>query len=241
MNRILVANWKMNGSIDQFSTYLTDLQNGYSFKNIDLIIAPPFPYINIVKNKIVNKNIFIAGQTMNYLPDGAKTGEVNARMLKDVGSDYVIIGHSECRENRSFDDIDASKTVLSALEKKLKVIFCIGEKKTDSMSNEIIIEQLVCALEGIDKKYSEFIIVAYEPVWSIGTGVTPTPEQVLQKRQIIYATLYNLGFLKTQIIYGGSVTVQNAGSFINNAQIDGFIVGKACMHAGNIIEMLNIL
>ncbi len=241
MNRILVANWKMNGSFKIFENYINGLQDNYNFEKTDLIIAPPYPYINFVKNLITHANIFIAGQNMTYLPDGARTGEINGRILKDSGANYVILGHSECRNNGSFDNIYAAKTLINAIENDLKVIFCVGEDKISNASDEIVIEQIISGLEGVDKKFSNKIILAYEPVWAIGTGVTPDPEQILHKRNIIKALLQNLDFLETPIIYGGSVTNQNANHFIDSAKLDGFIVGKASMDTHNLKEMLKIL
>jgi len=237
-SKILVANWKMNGSLDIFADYLKDLQKGYDFSNTQLIIAPPFPYLNFIKQKIVFESIVVAGQTAVLWNDGAKTGDINCRILKDVGCDFVILGHSECRINNTFNDGIASDTVKSALNNNLNIILCIGEEIVSERSDDVIIEQLMSGIGEIDKKYSKSIVIAYEPVWAIGTGITPTAEQILQKKQIIYAVLHSLGFIDTKIIYGGSVTPENAQYFITNAQIDGFIVGKACMKADSLKELL---
>jgi len=241
LKKIFVANWKMNGSLKIFDEYLLQIQKEYNYKNTELIIAPPFPYINYVKNLIDTKIISLAGQTAVSFNDGARTGDVNCRMLSDVGCNYVILGHSECRVNHNFDNIDAAKTVLSALNNNLNIIFCVGEEKSGLGADEIIVEQVVSALEGVDKSFSSRITIAYEPVWAIGTGLIPETEQILDKRNLIFATLYNLGFIDTKIIYGGSVNVQNMKLIMEGAKINGFIVGKACMDSDNVKKMLEIM
>lgn len=203
------------------------------------MIAPPFLHIPAVQELLNNKNIHIAAQNSSSFGYGAYTGEISSLHIKDIGVNWVILGHSERRSilNESVE-IVADKAKL-ALKNKLKVIFCFGEKLEDRKGNktqDIIKEQLVPFIEKVKElvnlgevNWEKDIVLAYEPVWAIGTGVNATPAQAEEAcafiREILKQSVTNAD--NVRIIYGGSVTEKNTNELINQKNVDGFLVGGA--------------
>ncbi|KAG9412857.1 triosephosphate isomerase [Aphanomyces cochlioides] len=226
------GNWKCNGSISQANA-LVDLLNTATIPaNVEVVVAPPAVHVASVKSRL-RKDVAVSGQDVWHQGAGAYTGEVSAELLKDAGANYSIVGHSERRQKGESSDEVARKAAY-ALNQGLGVIACIGESKTEREANQtlkIVTDQLAAYAKHI-KDWSK-VVVAYEPVWAIGTGLTATPAQA----QEVHAGIRN--WLKenvsaavansTRIIYGGSVTAGNAKELSGQTDIDGFLVGGASL------------
>lgn len=233
MKKVVVANLKMNFTIEEMKTYQNEL-NKLSFNKHHFVICPPFTYLNLFNNN----NYYIGAQNCHYLDKGSFTGEVSAPQLKSIGVDYVILGHSERRQFFAEDNIIINNKVKAALRNKLIPIICVGENLEERRSNktiEIITKQVNEILKDIDKNNLEDIIVAYEPIWAIGTGIIPTNREIEEAityiRQIIS--------INTTILYGGSVNSNNINKLklINN--LDGFLIGGSSLNIKELTEILN--
>ncbi|CAG8449206.1 17296_t:CDS:2 [Dentiscutata heterogama] len=230
------GNFKMNGSRAMLKEII-DRLNTLELKNhVEVVISPPTLYIDQA-HKSVREGISIAAQNAFNCTKGAYTGEISPEQLKDVGVDWVILGHSERREIfKEADDFVASK-VAHALKCDLKVIACIGEKLEEREANkteEVVIRQLQAIAKNIDdEKKWEIVVIAYEPVWAIGTGKVATPEQAQEVHVIIRKWLAENVSEKvaqeTRIIYGGSVNDANSPELAKQLDIDGFLVGGASL------------
>ena len=233
-----VANWKMYGNLSSLNTLNKVIKFSKS-KEINkgrLIYCPPYTLISSFSKKFKNCQIGIGGQNCheneNY---GPYTGSVNSRMLKNIGAHFVIIGHSENREKGENDELINLK-IKSAVEAKLKVIFCIGESSSDrkrKKTESILSKQIKVGLEGIKNKSNIFI--AYEPVWAIGTGIIPSSKDLFKIIEFIKSKFKNK---PPKVLYGGSVNPQNIKDLklINN--IDGFLIGGASQNAKKFIDIV---
>lgn len=223
----------MNGtkkSIDEIIAFL----NAEKFpENIEILVAPPAPYLLYVRSAL-NKQILTAAQNCYKVANGAFTGELSPDMIKDCQSQWVIIGHSERRHIFGENDLLIAEKVKFAISQGLNVIFCIGEKideRNAGKTKEVNFRQLQAALDA--KVDWSKIVIAYEPVWAIGTGVTASPEQAeevhLWIREWLTSKISKDVSDKTRIIYGGSVTAQNAAELSRKPNVDGFLVGGASL------------
>ncbi len=237
-----IANWKMYGNTTDIvkSTSVIKLINNKKYKKHKIVYCPPYTLLNAFYNKVKNSNIFIGAQNChsnsNY---GAFTGSINARLIKSTGAKYIIIGHSENRNNGETDLI-INKKIRSALNENLKVIFCIGEKlseKRKKTTYNVLKKQLNNGLKGV-KKF-ENVIVAYEPVWSIGTGIIPKNSELSRNINNIKKILSKLKkSINIKILYGGSVNPKNAKDLAQIKDINGFIVGGASLNAKKFIDII---
>jgi triosephosphate isomerase len=248
--KIVAGNWKMN--LDYASAMaLTDtiLQQSDDSWKTKIILAPPFPYLVQVKIQLRTRtNIFLAAQNCSDHKDGAYTGEISAAMLKSIGVDYVIIGHSERRKfYRESNDLLAQK-IDRAFENELLPIYCCGEtaeQRKEGRQFETVKEQLTNGLFHLSARNMNTIVIAYEPVWAIGTGVNATPDQAEEMHRYIRTLLndkYNEGIAEgTRILYGGSVTSQNASELFSRSDIDGGLVGGASLKAGEFCSIIKAM
>ncbi|ORZ01001.1 triosephosphate isomerase [Syncephalastrum racemosum] len=232
-NFFIGGNWKMNGSVSTVKT-LVDMLNGFSIPaGTEVVVAPPALYVDRVRQQL-KKEYGVAAQNSYVKASGAYTGEISPEMLKDIDVDWVILGHSERREYFKESDEFVGQKTAYALNAGVSVIACIGEKLEERESNkttEVVTRQLKAIADEI-KDWSN-VVVAYEPVWAIGTGKVATPEQAEE----VHATLRK--WLadnvskdvadKTRIIYGGSVKGSNAAELAKKENIDGFLVGGASL------------
>jgi triosephosphate isomerase len=233
-----VANWKMYGNLSSLNTLNRVIRFSKSKEIIKgrLIYCPPYTLISSFSKKFKNCQIAIGGQNCHESDSyGPFTGSVNSRMLKNIGAHFVIIGHSENRE-KGEDDKLINLKIKSAIEAKLKVIFCIGESSSDKRNKKtksILSEQIKVGLEGIKNKSSIFI--AYEPVWAIGTGIIPTSKDLFKTIDFIKSKFLDKS---PKVLYGGSVNPQNINylKVINN--IDGFLIGGASQNAKKFIDIV---
>jgi len=236
------GNWKMNGDHSTIDGIVAFLNQSGGNSNVDIVVAPPACYLSYVKSHIKN-NIEVAAQNCFKVAKGAYTGEISPAMIKDLGLNWVIIGHSERRHVfGESDELSAEKTV-HALESGLSVVFCIGEKDEEREANqtkEVNFRQLQAI---VDKKVDwSKIVIAYEPVWAIGTGKTASPEQAQEVHEWIRAFLKDKVSSQvadsTRIIYGGSVTAENANELGKKGDIDGFLVGGASLKP-DFVKIIN--
>jgi triosephosphate isomerase len=228
------ANWKMHKTVSEALGFLDDfLPRVKDVSDVDIVIAPVFTALHAVAEKIKGTNVILSAQNTFYEEKGAYTGEISPLMLKDIGCEHTIIGHSERRQYFGETDETVNKRIKAALGAGLKVIFCIGEtlkEREAGNTNDVLDEQLTGGLEDISLND---IVIAYEPVWAIGTGVTATPEQAQEAHKFIRGKLVDMydaeSAEKTRILYGGSVKPENVKELMDCPDIDGALVGGASL------------
>jgi len=235
---VIAGNWKMNKTPSEAEELLISLIP--MVKDADCEVIACVPYTDIAKalEAVHGANIKIGAENCHWAEKGAYTGEISAGMLKSIGVDYVIIGHSERRQYFGETDVTVNQRVKAALKAGLTVILCVGELKEEreqGITAEIVSLQTKIALAGITDQDLSKIIVAYEPVWAIGTGLTATSDQAEEVCKIIrdvIATLYSDGLAEsTSILYGGSMHDQNAEELLSKYNVDGGLIGGASLIA----------
>ncbi len=241
-NIYFVANWKMYGNLASKNSInnvikLTKLKK---FKKIRIVYCPPYTLLNVFVKKTKNTKIYVGAQNCHYKLDyGSFTGFINAKMIKDTGSKFVIVGHSESRKEGDTDK-KINLKIKSALDSNLKVIFCIGEtgyQKTNKQTYLTLQKQITSGLKNI-KKFQN-IIIAYEPVWSIGSGIVPNNKLLTKTITFIKKTLKEkIKKEDIKIFYGGSVNTNNVKKLRKIKQIDGFLVGSASLKAKKFIDII---
>ena len=215
--------------------------NKFEFNKVDLLIAPSFVTLESLRKNLKDE-IKVAGQNVSQFDDGAYTGEVSTTMLKDIGVDDVIIGHSERREKFLESDEIINAKVKKALEDDLSVILCLGESleiKEEGREVDFVRVELLNSLDGVEK--IEKITIAYEPIWAIGTGKTCSSEdaeKMCREIRNIIDEKYGEVSQKIRILYGGSVKPSNAGEILSKENIDGVLVGGASLKASDFIEII---
>lgn len=246
MRRKFVAgNWKMNGSLAENQTRLTELKNGLTSSNIDMAVFPTAPYLSQCQSLLGASPIAWGAQTVSEYAAGAYTGEVSAEMLNDFGCEYVIIGHSERRELFGETDAQVAAKYIAAQQAGLIPVLCVGEtleQREAGDTQAVISKQVNAVLEAAGIDSFAKAVIAYEPVWAIGTGKTATPEQAQQVHADIRAQLaqQNSNIAdKVQILYGGSVKPANAKAIFAQADVDGALVGGAALNAQDFIQICN--
>ena len=215
--------------------------NEFEFNKVDVLIAPSFVTLESLRKNLKDE-IKVAGQNVSEFDNGAYTGEISTTMLKDIGVEDVIIGHSERREKFSESDEIINAKVKKALEDDLSVILCLGESleiKEEGKEVDFVRDELLNSLDGVDDL--ENLTIAYEPIWAIGTGKTCSSEDAeIMCREIrnIINEKYGEISQKTRILYGGSVKPSNAGEILSKENIDGVLVGGASLKASDFIEII---
>lgn len=237
----------MNTNLQSAQALAADVVKGLdtNLSGVEVGVCPPAPYLVAVADKLRGSKVVLGGQNASYEKPGAFTGEVAIEMLTDVGCQWVILGHSERRQFFGDTDDVINKKIHAALERGLKVIFCIGEMLDDRQSGrtESVLEtQLTKGLQNISTAQMEKIVIAYEPVWAIGTGVTASPEQAEETHAFIRKWLtQRFGQAvadKVQIQYGGSVKGENAKELLAKPNIDGALVGGASLKADQFLAIV---
>jgi len=229
----IAANWKMNKTVPEAMDFVyAFLPAVAEVKDRDIVLAPPFTSLFALAERLAGTNIGLSAQNLFYEEKGAFTGEVSAAMLEDVGCDYVITGHSERRQYFLETDETVNRKAKIAQGNGLSVIFCIGESLNEreaGMTYDVLRRQLRNGLSEVDVRK---LVVAYEPVWAIGTGKTATPDQAQEAHKYIRDELrgiYKNDADSVRILYGGSVTPENADSLMACADVDGALVGGASL------------
>ena len=244
---IIAGNWKMKKTTSEAVVLVDELKKNLKLPfPMDIILAPSFTALSTVHDHLTDTGVLLAGQNICSEPEGAFTGEISASMLKDAGCSFVILGHSERRQHFGEDDRLINKKIRTALDYGLKIIFCLGETleiREQSKSIEVIRSQLNKGLLDLTAAELEKIVIAYEPVWAIGTGKNATPEQAQKIHTFIRNHLDNT-FGKytgnsTHILYGGSATPANSADLLSQADIDGLLVGGASLIANSFYAIID--
>ncbi len=240
MRRYVIAgNWKMNFTPSEATAFINEIKPMVEGKNnCDIIFCAPFVTIASAMEAAKGSNIKIGAQNVHFEEKGAFTGEVSAKMLKEIGVEYVIIGHSERRQYFGETDHTVNLRTKAALAAGLKVLLCLGEVKEERLAgitNEVVAMQTKLDLAGISAEELKNVIIAYEPVWAIGTGLTATPEQADETCGVIrdvVADLYGRDVAEELIIqYGGSMNDKNANELLSKVNVDGGLIGGASLVA----------
>ena len=246
-NTVIAGNWKMNLTPSKAKAVIEELKPLVAGKdNCTTILCVPFVDIATAVEAAKGSNIKIGAQNVHFEEKGAFTGEIAADMLLEIGAEYVIIGHSERRQYFGETDVTVNKRVLAALEAGLKVILCVGElleEREQGITGEIVAMQTKIALMGVTAEQMKDIIIAYEPVWAIGTGKTATSDQADEVCGIIrnvVAGLYCDCVAKaTTIQYGGSMTAKNCDELLSKENVDGGLIGGASLKAPDFATIIN--
>lgn len=243
---IVAGNWKMNNDLSQTEALLADLTSQTKTSNAEVMVAPTFPNLYQASSALESTDIEVVAQNMHFAENGAYTGEVSAAMLKSVGIKTVILGHSERREYFNETDELLAKKVDAALANDMSVIFCFGEELADRKADNeetVVGNQIKNALFHLEASAFKNIILAYEPVWAIGTGETATPEQAQEMHAFIRKTLadqYGADVADSvSILYGGSVKPANAQEIFSKPDVDGGLIGGASLKAEDFFAIVN--
>lgn len=244
--KVIAGNWKMNMLPNETIDFIHELTPLVKDTKNEVILCVPYTDLFYALLNVQGTNIKIGAQNMHWEEKGAYTGEVSAQMLKSIGVEYVIIGHSERRQYFAETDESVNKKIKSALACDLKPIVCVGEtlkQREDGQTAEIVTKQIEKAFEGIGPEHLDKIIIAYEPIWAIGTGKTATKEDanttIMQIRKKI-AEMYGQNEAEGVIIqYGGSVKSSNAKELFEMTDIDGGLVGGASLKAEEFSKIVN--
>ncbi len=241
MKPIVAANWKMNFTIDESLNLIDEIIKRSPSVEAEIIFFPNYISLQSVKQKLVDTAYMVGSQNVHHNESGAFTGEVSASMLSILDLDYVIIGHSERRQFFNESDDQVNQKIKRALDVNIKPVVCIGEtidERRSGKTTEVLNRQLNKAFEEIDVLSANKIIVAYEPVWAIGTGVSADENQVLEAHALIKQTLVSIFSENIPILYGGSVNASNAFELINLNNVDGFLIGGASLKSESFCQII---
>ncbi len=236
---VIAGNWKMNMTPSQTKAFIAELAPMVEGKNkCDIVLCVPYVDIATAVEAAKGTNIKIGAENVHYEEKGAYTGEISAAMLKEIGTEYVIVGHSERRQYFGETDTTVNLRTKAGLAAGMKVILCLGEVKDERLAgitDEVVAMQTKLDLAGIPEEDLKNVIIAYEPVWAIGTGLTATPEQADETCGVIRATIAKIYSAKAAeeitIQYGGSMNEKNAAELLAKANVNGGLIGGASLVA----------
>lgn len=248
MNRktLIVANWKMNHGVeDSLKFFAQFTRQPLSLAGVDVAICPPFTSLYTAGVALQDTGIALGAQNCHFEDTGAYTGEVSAAFLKELGCDYVIVGHSERRQIFGEINADIAKKLTKVLEHNMTPIFCVGETDEERKAGNtfrVIEKQMQEGMTRLDRESAARIVFAYEPVWAIGTGNTATPEQAQEVHAFIRGLLHKAYGTavggQSRVLYGGSVKPENVRALMTQPDIDGGLVGGASLEADQFIEIV---
>lgn len=237
----------MYKTIDEALAFIDQIAPSVSTDGCSVFLAVPFTAIKSAADSAKGSSVVIGAQNMNDASEGAFTGEVAASMLKDAGASFVLLGHSERRRIFKEDNAFINRKVKRALESALQPIICIGEtfeEREAGKTHEVIKKQLLECLEGVSKENAATLIIAYEPVWAIGSGKAATSiiaeEAHLYIREVVSDLFGEDIAVKLPILYGGSVNSENAKEFLKEADIDGLLIGSASLHPETFAKIVGL-
>lgn len=243
---LIAGNWKMYKNADEAAAFAEEFKKLYHDTDIKAAICAPFPQLETLVKAFEGTGIGVGAQNVHYEKEGAYTGEVSVPMLQYIGVDYCIVGHSERRQYFNETDETVNLKLKALLETKITPILCVGEdlyQRERGFQEKLVAEQVQNALRGIPAEKAAKLVIAYEPIWAIGTGRTATPIQANQMCGLIRETLikmYDEDIADRVIIqYGGSVKPENATEIMNMEEIDGALVGGASLDPLKFIEIIN--
>lgn len=245
--KIVAGNWKMNCDLSETKLLLEGLAGNVEAKeNKKVIVAPPYTNLHYAFESLKDSPIAVAAQNINENESGAHTGEISAKMLKSVGVEYVIIGHSERRSIYNETDATLAAKTNQAIAEGFQVIFCVGEELESRKAEkhfDVVKSQLKNGLFQLNENEMENVVIAYEPVWAIGTGETASPEQAQEMHAYIRQLLadkYEASTAEnTSILYGGSVKPNNAEEIFSKPDVDGGLIGGASLKAEDFLAIVN--
>jgi len=245
--KVIAGNWKMNNDLNDSKDLISNLLAGLKnlTVNCEVIVCPPFTSLSEASTMIKGSKIKLGAQNLHQEEDGAFTGEVSAKMLLGAGCEFVIIGHSERRNIFMESDELLNKKIRRAIKNNLKPIFCVGElleEREKNITEKVIESQVLKGLDGFSVEELKNLIIAYEPVWAIGTGKTATPQQAEEVHLFIRKLVENR-FSKEfadnlRILYGGSVKPDNSKDLLSQENIDGALIGGACLNADSFLKII---
>lgn len=243
---VIAGNWKMNKTRPEALKLINDLKPMVANANCGVVICVPFTNLETALDATKGSNIKVGAENCHWAKSGAFTGEISADMLAEMGVEYVVIGHSERRQYFGETDVTVNQRVRAALDAGLKVILCVGElleQREAGITEEIVGMQTKVALGGVSKDELKKIIIAYEPVWAIGTGKTATAEQANEVNhyiRMVVAKLYDQAAADAMTIqYGGSMNAKNAEELLAQPDVDGGLIGGASLKAEDFTVIVN--
>ncbi len=248
---LFIANWKMNLTVDQNKALVDNIfQLSCINKNVDVVVCPSYTNIPMVSNLVKNSSIVLGAQDVSWEEKGSMTGEVSPRMLQDFSVNYVIVGHSERRGKMGETDEMVNKKVKACLNNNLIPVICVGEtgdERREGKTDQVIIRQISKALYNIDLRTVKSIVIAYEPIWVIGTGRAVNAQEAEHVTRVINGVIHDLCHIAgcnmedfVTILYGGSVTSDNVRYFVKE-NIDGVLVGGASLEAQEFCNIIKAL
>jgi len=243
---IIAGNWKMHKTINEAKSFVEEIKGSIKETDVEAVICAPYTILKDLKEVTKGTNIKVGAQNMHFEENGAFTGEISPLMLKELDVDYVIIGHSERRQYFNETDETVNKKVKKALEHSIIPIMCVGEsleQREAGDTKSIVKSQVEKGLEGINHEDIKKIVVAYEPIWAIGTGKTASSEDANEVIAYIREVIKNVSSEdiseEIRIQYGGSVKPSNVEEIMNQSDIDGALVGGASLEPKDFIELVN--
>jgi triosephosphate isomerase len=242
---LIAGNWKMFKTVQESVFYIKELRALMkSVRNVEVMVAPPFPALHAASEAARGSDIGIGAQNLHWEREGAFTGEVSAAMIAEAGGEFVIIGHSERRTHFGETNLMVNRKLQAALAARLLPIVCVGETEAQRAANQalaVLDQQLKEGIDGFTAEQLTTLVLAYEPVWAIGTGQNATPEQAQEAHAHLRARLRQwLGAEaaeRCRILYGGSVKVENIGSLVAQPDVDGALVGGASLDVRTFAEL----
>jgi triosephosphate isomerase (TIM) len=247
MRRPMIAgNWKMYNDVNEAATLVADIKRAlFDVENVDIVVIPPFVDLSDVGEMLIESNISLGAQNCFWEAEGAFTGEVSAKMLKSVGCVYVTIGHSERRKYFGETNETVNSRIKAVLDNGMVPIVCVGEtleEREGDRTMEVVQAQVAGALKGLTEENIDSMVIAYEPVWAIGTGKTATPAQAQEVHAMIRGLLKEMYSSSLsdgkRILYGGSVKPDNVEELMKEKDIDGGLIGGASLKADSFAALV---
>lgn len=236
---LIAANWKMHKNQEQARAFIDTFLSEELPTDREVLLAVSPTLLPVMGELLFRRDILLAGQNMYFEDEGAFTGEVSPSQLKDTNATHVILGHSERRQMFGEDNELLNKKMRAAEKHDITPLYCVGETLEERKSGNaaaVVKEQISAGLDGLSDAFKKRLVVAYEPVWAIGTGETATPEQAAQ----MHAAIRTLLPQETRLLYGGSVNAENCEALISQPDIDGFLVGGASLDPDSFREIVNV-
>lgn len=240
---LIAGNWKMNGSAELVEAFGQAFSEASLPAPVEAAVFPPFPYFEVAQRAFSGTPVSLGAQTLNPLRSGAHTGEVSGTMLKEFGVEYALVGHSERRQLYREGDQDVYDRLLAALSVGIRPVLCVGEtleERDAGRTNDVVLRQVGYAMARLEPEQRSEVLIAYEPVWAIGSGRTATPEQA----QEVLAAIrdYQAGFDRDlaaglRLLYGGSMNAGNAAELLSQPDIDGGLVGGASLKVDDFLAI----
>ncbi|MBN2320803.1 MAG: triose-phosphate isomerase [Acidobacteria bacterium] len=243
---VIAGNWKMHKTVEEARALAQAVRDGAAgVSHCRVVMAPPFTALFPVAEILRNTPVILAAQNVHWEPEGAFTGEISLPMLEEIGCGMAIVGHSERRQYFGETDATVNRRVRAILQSSLQPVICIGETLEEREAErhyDIITQQLAGGLDGLTRQSLLRIILAYEPVWAIGTGRTATPETAQEMHAFIrnrLSGMFGEGAQEVRILYGGSVKPENIAALMRQPDVDGALVGGACLEADSFLSIIH--